>query len=386
MSTRRTRNNPSPSGLKSLPYGPQKRAEKKTKQVSKSADTITVNTSDKKPAPTRKRARALSKTDKDPPAKKRSVRSRQAKTSEVVNHHDEDHDADDDDDVDMAVAPSDYNPLHSSSTFHAAGKRLEERQPTEEFSSEEHGPEGHKLDISPPQHSSEGYDSREHISHESPSEDHSLEQSSRGYDSQEEQTSRDTAPATQPTSPQATIPPSPYVHKPHLLTPKPRPKTKTSPTIHSQSVDSKLSSLASKSGLKKKAVPFDIDSVDSKAATPESLAKTAQLREDFYQIVFGERSPTSNTGSPDAMKQGFGRTPSKPLENREEEQDEDSDRSISFLDAPKLTSAQRANWREQQKAFRGQLESPKAPTQRVEVSFVAMWLEKQCADTYTDYE
>lgn len=335
MSTRRTRNNPSPSGLKSLPYGPQKRAEKRTKQVSQPSIAIATTTSEKKPAPTRKRARAASKTDKNPPAKKRTLRTRQAKAV------DEDHDADDDEDEDILVVQTDYNPPHPTSPFHGIEKRLDERQPTEEFSSEEQYTHSHNLEITyPEQHGSEEYDSQEPISNESVSDERHLEQDSQGYNSQGDRISRDAASAPEPSQAQTTKPPASYVHKPYFLTPKPRPKPKTGGISYNKSMD-------------------------AKPMSTEPSAEAVKEREDLYQKMFGAKVPPQWR---DALKQTIGRSSPKPVESSGEEQgDGDSDKSFSFLDEPKLTSAEWASWREQQKKFRGYVESSQTPTSRLEV-------------------
>jgi hypothetical protein len=352
MSTRRTRNNPSPSGLKSLPYGPQKKTEKKTekkKQVTESSITV------QPPAPSKKRSRPASKADKGRPAKKQTVRSRQANAVQVENHDDAD-DADDDEDVvDMRkTAPSDPKPPPPSSPFRAAEQHSqvqqhteefssEEQQQTEEFSSEEHHSDGRNLEERDPEnHNTKEYHLQIYISPKNSPKDHHSEHSSQDHYSQEHGY-EDAAPTPRPAETESQKSPPPYVHKRHYLTPKPRPK----PAKQTESKNS-----------------------HTKSKNTEPLPKSVQEREDLFEKVFGARLPTYNTGLLDTMEQGIFRSNSRFPEKPDDEQDdEDSDGSFSFLDEPKLNGSQLARWRQEQKALRGYLETTPKSADRSGVSY-----------------
>jgi hypothetical protein len=277
----------------------------------------------------------MSKADKSPPAKKRALRTRQAKAI------DEDHDADDDEEAEgMLVVQSNYNRPHSTSPFHGVEKRLEARQPTEEISSEEQYAHSHNLQLSfPVQHSSGEYDFQEPISRESASEERYLEQGSRGYSSQEDRSSRKAA-SPRKFNPPLSNRPTYSIHKPYFLTPKPRPKPKTGGTSYSKSVD-------------------------PKPMNSEPSAEAVKEREELYERMFGEKIPPQWR---DALKQTIGRSSPKLAENHEDEEDDgDSDKSYSFLDEPKLTSAEWAAWREEQRELRGHTTFPITPPRHSEV-------------------
>ena len=393
--TRRTRNNPSPSGLKSLSYGPKKRGDKKTKEVVSEPTTTTTpatssTTTTKKPAPTKKRSRANSKPTEAPPAKKRAPRSRHAKTITVESHDDEEHDADDDEAADMPMA--NYIPPHPSSSFHAAEKPLEEeRQEAEESSSAEQSVEGHNPEIThPQQHSSDGEESHEPIdeyesheliegveSHEHSSEEEYMQESVERYDSHElaeevesprpteadvsselaeedeaqedtpveylsqehhQKGSRGSTPEQRNAQPPSPAPhPSPptiipYIHRPHFLTPKPT---------------------SSKTKI------FDVASPKPPNTEPAQIVHGGSDRE----------IPMSSPLSRAAMNRGIDRSGSGAVENQEEREDDaDSNKSISFLDPPVISDAERTSWKEQQKELRGHLDSPHTATGSSQVS------------------
>lgn len=343
--TRRTRNNPSPSGLKSLSYGPKKRGQKKTKEgdYEEHAPTSTSTTTvpDKKSTQTKKRSRANSKHTDEPPAKKRSTRSDHNKTIEVEIRNEEDHDADDDGETDMTMAK--YNTPHSSSSFHAKDNPMVgKQQETEDYSSEEQSTEGRNLEEThPEEHSSEGdlqeqehadeyesqdvaredhlretvedtdsqqraeeYDSRDsseeievqgRVSGEYPSEEVHPVQSIRSSKSQEQRTAHSPSPTPKP-SPSKTITISrPYVHKPHFLTPKPtKPKQKI------------------------------LDSTSPTPKAPNSEPARA-VRGAGDRLQFTRSAAMGN--------------------QQEEDDEEDPNKSISFLDPPVLTAAQKDQWK-----------------------------------------
>jgi hypothetical protein len=353
MSTRRTRNNPSPSGLKSLPYGPQKktekRTEKKNKQVTESS--ITVQPS----AASKKRSRPASKAaDKGRPAKKRTVRSRQANAVQDESHDDAD-DADDDEEVDdmRKTAPSDPKPPPPSPPFRAAEQHSEVQQrteefsseeqlQTEEFSSEEHHSDGHDLEEREPEnHNTKEYHLQILISPKNSPKDHHSEHGSQDHRPQEHGY-QDASPAPRPAETETQKSPPPYIHKRHYLTPKPRPKPAKQPGSKNSHTKSK---------------------------NTEPLPKSVQEREDLFEKMFGAKLPTYNTGLRDTMEQGIVHSSSGYLEKPHDEQDdEDSDGSFSFLDEPKLTGSQLARWRREQKALRAHLETTPKSADRSEVS------------------
>jgi hypothetical protein len=91
--------------------------------------------------------------------------------------------------------------------------------------------------------------------------------------------------------------------------------------------------------------------------------------------MFGAKLPTYNTGLRDTMEQGIVHSSSKP---DDEQDDEDSDGSFSFLDEPKLTGSQLARWRREQKALRGHLETTPKSADRSEVSYFLGYLDTAC--------
>jgi hypothetical protein len=385
--TRRTRNNPSPSGLKALSYVPKKRTQKKTKEEEEDYEqpaptsTSTTTAPEKKVTQTKKRSRASSKPADAPPAKKRSTRSRHAKTIEVEVPDEEDHDADDDGDADTAM--TNYNTPHPSSSSHTKEKPLVGKQQETEYSSSGEQSEGQTLGKSlPAEHSSEerdlqeqehadeyesqdiaeedesqdiaeedelqetiedtdsqqhaeGYDSRDSaevdevqgpVSGEYPSEEVHPKQNLRPSNSPKQITAHLPSPTPKP-SPKSSPPKAmtisrPYVHKPHFLTPKPtKPRQKV------------------------------LDSISPTPNAPNSEpASAVRGGEDRLETV----SPLAR-----AAVQTI--TRSTTMENQEDEE-EDANRSIPLLDSPVLTAAQKDQWKEQQRVFRG--EAPRSVVSR----------------------